>query len=110
MSLDNERRAEILKGFKSAQILYIDDLYKTGKAADGSSNPTGADIGLAFEIINHRYINHLPTIISTEKTAQELVEIDEATGSRILEMAEGHIYSIGRDMKRNYRLRGVVAV
>lgn len=110
MSLDNERRAEILQGFKSAQILYIDDLYKTGKAADGSSNPTGADIGLAFEIINHRYINHLPTIISTEKTAQELVEIDEATGSRILEMAEGHIYSIGRDMKRNYRLRGVVAV
>lgn len=110
MSLDNERRAEILQGLKSAQILYIDDLYKTGKAADGSSNPTGADIGLAFEIINHRYINHLPTIISTEKTAQELVEIDEATGSRILEMAEGHIYSIARDMRRNYRLRGVVAV
>lgn len=110
MSLDNERRAEILNGYKKAQILYIDDLYKTGKAADGSSNPTGADIGLAFEIFNHRYINRLPTIISTEKTAQELVEIDEATGSRIIELAEGHIYSIARDTKRNYRLRGVVTV
>ena len=110
MSLDNERRAEILNGYKKAQILYIDDLYKTGKAADGSSNPTGADIGIAFEIINHRYINHLPTIISTEKTAQELVDIDEATGSRIIEMAEGHTYSIARDTKRNYRLRGVVTV
>ena len=110
MSLDNERRAKILNGYKKAQILYIDDLYKTGKAADGSSNPTGADIGIAFEIINHRYINHLPTIVSTEKTPQELVEIDEATGSRLIEMAGSNVYSIGRDQKRNYRLRGVVAV
>ena len=110
MSLDNERRADILHGFKTAQVLYIDDLFKTGRAADGSSNPTGADIGLAFEIINHRYINHLPTIVSTEKTPQELVEIDEATGSRIIEMAGGNVYSIGRDQKRNYRLRGVVTV
>lgn len=110
MSLDNERRADILQGYKTAQILYIDDLYKVGKSADGSSNPTGADIGLAFEIINYRYINHLPTIISTEKTPQELVEIDEATGSRVIEMAGGNVFSIARDTKRNYRLRGVVSV
>ena len=110
MSLDNERRSEILNGYKKAQILYIDDLYKTGKAADGSSSPTGADVGLAFEIINYRYINHLPTIVSTEKTRQELVEIDEATGSRIIEMAGEHVYSITRDAKRDYRLRGVVTV
>lgn len=110
LSLDNERRAEILNGYKTAQILYIDDLYKAGKAADGTSNPTGADVGLAFEIINYRYINHLPTIVSTEKTPQELVEIDEATGSRIIEMAGEHVYSIARDAKRNYRLRGVVTV
>lgn len=110
MSLDSDRRTEILQGYKTAQILYIDDLYKTGKAADGSSNPTGADVGLAFEIINYRYINHLPTIISTEKTPQELVEIDEATGSRIIEMAGKNVYAIGKDPKRNYRLRGVVTV
>lgn len=110
MSLDNERRAEIMNGYKNAQILYIDDLYKTGKAADGSSNPTGADIGIAFEIINHRYINHLPTIVSTEKTPQELVEIDEATGSRIIEMAGNNVFSIGRDPRRNFRMRGVVSV
>lgn len=110
LSLDNERRAEIMNGYKTAQILYIDDLYKVGRAADGSNNPTGSDIGLAFEIVNHRYINHLPTIVSTEKTPQELVEIDEATGSRIIEMAGGNVYSIGRDQKRNYRLRGVVNV
>ena len=110
MSLDSERRGVIIRGYKTAQILYIDDLYKVGKAADGTSTPTGADVSLAFEIINHRYINHLPTIISTEKTPQELVEIDEATGSRVIEMAGGNVYSIGRDQKRNYRLRGVVSV
>ena len=110
MSLDSERRGEIISGYKTAQILYIDDLYKVGKATDGTSNPTGADVSLAFEIINHRYINHLPTIISTEKTPQELVEIDEATGSRIIEAAGGNVYSIGRDQKRNYRLRGVAEV
>lgn len=110
MSLDSERRAEIINGYKAAQILYIDDLYKVGKATDGTSNPTGADISLAFEIINYRHINHLPTIISTEKTPQELVEIDEAIGSRIIEMAGVNVYAIARDQKRNYRLRGVVAV
>jgi len=110
MSLDSERRSEIINGYKTAQILYIDDLYKTGKAADGSSNPTGADVNLAFEIINHRYINRLPTIISTEKTPQELVEIEEATGSRIIEMAGSYVFSIAKDTKRNYRLRGVVTV
>lgn len=110
MSLDNDRRTKIINGYKTAQILYIDDLYKVGKAADGSAKPTGADAGLAFEIINHRYINHLPTIISTEKTPQELVEIDEAIGSRIIEMAGRNVFSIAKDTKRNYRLRGVMEV
>lgn len=110
MSLDSERRSEIIASYKTAEILYIDDLFKVGKAADGSCNPTGADVSLAFEIINHRYINHLPTIVSTEKTPQELVEIDEATGSRIIEMAGGNVILVTRDQKRNYRLRGVQTV
>ena len=110
MSLDNDRRTEIISGYKAAQILYVDDLYKVGTAADGSSNPTGADVGLAFEIINYRCINHLTTIISTEKTPQELVQIDEATGSRIIEMSGGNVFSIAKDTKRNYRLRGVVNI
>jgi DNA replication protein DnaC len=110
MSLDSERRSEIIASYKTAEILYIDDLFKVGKAADGTCNPTGADISIAFEIINHRYINHLPTIVSTEKTPQELVEIDEATGSRIIEMAGVNVFLVTRDQKRNYRLRGVQAV
>ena len=110
MSLDSERRAELISAYKKAQILYIDDLYKVGKAADDSSNPTGADVSLAFEILNYRYINALSTIISTEKTPMELVQIDEATGSRCIEKAGKNVFSIGRNQKRNYRLRDVVSV
>lgn len=110
MSLDNDRRSATITEYKTAEILYIDDLFKVGKAADGSCNPTGADIALTFEIINHRCINHLTTIISTEKTPQELVEIDEGTGSRIIEMAGSNVYSITRDQGRNYRLRDVITV
>lgn len=110
LSMDSGRRAEILNGYKTAQILYVDDLFKGGRAADGSSKPSEADIKLAHDIINYRYINHLTTIISTESTPQELVEIEEATCSRIIEMSGKNVYSIGRDTKRNYRLRGVVAV
>ncbi len=110
MSLDSEKRQQTIDELKKAQILYIDDLYKTGRAADGSSNPTGADVSLAFELLNYRYNNRLITIISTEKTPNELVQIDEATGGRIVEMAQGHTYCIEKKTGRNYRLRGVVTV
>lgn len=109
-SLDNEERERIMQDLKTAQILYIDDLFKTGKAADGSSNPTVADVGIAFEIINYRYINHLTTIVSTEKTPQELLEIDEATASRIIERAKSNTININRDADRNYRLRDVMMI
>jgi len=39
--------------------------------------------------INHRYITRLPTLISSERTPMELLEIDEATGSRIIETVTG---------------------
>ena len=110
LSLDNENRERYISDLKTAQILYIDDLFKTGRAADGSSNPTGADISIAFEIINYRYINHLPTIVSTEKTPQELLAIDEATASRIIERAKANTLNISRKDNRNYRLRDVVEV
>lgn len=109
-SLDSEYRARLIEGYKNAQILYIDDLYKTGQNEKGECAPRPADINLAFEIINHRYINHLTTIVSTERTPQELVEIDEATGSRILEMADSNVLAIGKNTKRNYRLRSIVSL
>lgn len=110
LSLDSNHRTQLMDRYKQAQVLYIDDLYKCGKTKDGSAHPSFHDINLAFEIINYRYINKLRTLISTERTPEELVAIDEATGSRIIEMCEQHVYAIGKSQEKNYRLRSVVCL
>lgn len=110
LSLDSEKRHKMIADLKTAPILYIDDFFKCGKSSDGSSSPTRADIDIAFEVLNYRYINRLPTIVSTEKSPQELLAIDEAIATRIFERAAGYTINIERDLKRNYRLRGVTTV
>lgn len=103
-------QAEALKKYQEAPVLFIDDLFKVSKAADGSCVPPVADVNIAFDILNYRYTKRLTTIISTERSPADLVDIDEATGGRIVEMAQGHTYCIEKKPGRNYRLRGVVMV
>lgn len=109
-AMESNRQIEALKKLQTVPVLYIDDLFKTGRDASGSCNPTAADVNLAFDIINYRYTKRLTTIISTERSPAELVDIDEAIGGRIVEMAQGHTYCIEKKNGRNYRLRGVVSV
>lgn len=108
---DAEEYSKMITEIKEAEVLYIDDLFKTGKDADGrTQQPTPADINLAFEIINHRYNNKkLFTIISSECSLTDILNIDEAIGGRIAEMAVEHGYgfSVKNDKKRNYRLRNI---
>lgn len=108
---DTEIYSRLIAEIKDAEVLYIDDLFKTGKDKDGKAQqPTPADINLAYEIINYRYINKLPyTIISSECTLAQLVEIDEATGGRIAEMAvqNGYGFSINPDVNKNHRLKNI---
>ena len=64
-------------------------------------------MNLAFEIINHRIIDREKvTIISSEKTLDQLMEYDEATMSRIYQKAGRYKISIAKDKSKNYRLRG----
>ncbi len=56
-----------------------------------------------YVIVNHRYMNNMPMIVSTEKSLEELLEFDEAVGSRIVEMSRGNMARLeGQDL--NYRL------
>lgn len=91
----------LITRFKNAPILYIDDLFKT----EQGKKPTQGDINIAFELINYRYNNRLRTIISSELFIDEIKAIDEATGSRIIQMGQGFITNISRDERKNYRLR-----
>ena len=84
-----------LNKFKKARVLFIDDMLK-GKV-------TESDVNLLYEIINYRYLNKLPMIISTEKTREELIEFDEAIASRIIEMSKKNIIEL-RGKELNYRL------
>ncbi len=93
---------------KIADLLYIDDFFKT----EQGKQPTQSDINLAYEILNFRYNNKLMTIISSELTTGEIINIDEAIAGRILEMSQekGHCIDIQKDRSKNYRLKGYTVI
>jgi DNA replication protein DnaC len=109
---DIEAYEKMMNEFKTAEVLYIDDLFKTGKAVDGQpQKPTGADINIAFELLNYRYNNPaLITLISSESRVTDILDIDEAIGGRIAERTIQHGYGINikPDRNKNYRLKGSV--
>jgi DNA replication protein DnaC len=107
---DSDEYRELIDRYKHADVLYIDDLFKTGKDKDNIvQKPTAADVNVAFEIINYRYNNHdLKTIISSECTEDELLDIDEAIGGRIYERAK--TFTIAKNRERNYRIKKAVTL
>ena len=110
-AVNDEEYREAMRTIKDVDVLYIDDLFKTGKDKEGKvQQPTPADVNLAFEIINYRYNNKkLFTIISSECTLADILSIDEAVGGRIAEMAvqTGYGFSIKKDVQKNYRLKNI---
>ena len=102
---DAEAYTRLIRPFKYAEVLYIDDLFKTQKGA----NVTPADVNLAFELINFRYNQpDKKTVISSEKSIAELYDIDSAVGSRIYEKSKKQDFCIEIEdiAANNYRLRG----
>lgn len=104
---NDESAADEIAAFSHAEYLYIDDLFKPTGA---NTAPTPADIRLAYDIINYRYVNRMPMIISSEKYMTELLGLDEATASRVYERAKGYTTNIKRDPSRNYRMKGADAL
>ena len=96
---DEEKYLPLVEPLKRVRVLYIDDLFKTGKGQE----PTTGDVNLAFEILNARYNDEkLLTVLSSELTAEKIMDIDEAVGSRIYERSKGHYANMtGR---KNWRL------
>ena len=81
--------------YKHAELLYIDDLFKTGRSFDSRSpRPTTADVNVAFEILNYRYTAKLPTIVSSECVLDDLIQIDESLAGRIAERAK-NLFELG---------------
>lgn len=97
---DDEEYRRIVEPLKRVRVLYIDDFLKIGRGGQ----PTEADVTFASEILNARYCNEsLLTIISSERTVDEILDIDESVGSRIYQRSRG--YYIPLSGMKNWRLR-----
>ena len=92
LAMDPKMREKAMAKYKNIQVLVLDDLYK--------SNITDADLALIYEIINHRYMNCKSTVVTSEKTIKELMNIDEAIASRLAEgSAEYYINLQGKNKR-----------
>lgn len=90
---DRDDFREETEPLKNTPLLYLDDFWK------GEIRP--ADVHLAFELINARYISKKPTILSSENTLEAILRGDEAIGSRLFEMAGRYYMDCSR--ARNWR-------
>lgn len=90
-----------MNSYKNAPVLMIDDLFKLSERK-GMVNE--ADLDIIYEIVNARYIKSMPMIISTEYSPEKLLETDQATGSRIIEMCKTRIVEF-EGIQLNDRLR-----
>ena len=97
---DDMQYFDLINPLKNARVLYIDDFWKTKKGEP----PSTGDINLAFELLNYRYnCRDKATIISCERTPREMIDVDEAVGSRIWQRSkDSNVIITG---KHNYRLR-----
>ncbi|CEP41773.1 ATP-binding protein [Paraclostridium sordellii] len=95
--MNGEEYERIVNRYKNAKVLLIDDLFK------GSISKS--DVNIVFEIVNFRYFNNLPMIVSCEKSADELLDIDEAIGSRLIEMSKDYLVEM-KGRKLNFRVYG----
>ena len=102
-SLSNDiSYTQAIQPFKDVKVLYIDDFLKVMSG----TNPTPADINVAFEILNYRLQNpDKITVISSEFDIDEILSLDEATGSRIVQGAGKYIKYIKKNSQKNQRLR-----
>ena len=95
--MDQEEYNKRMWKLKTVSVLYIDDFLKCRGA------PSDSDINIAFELLNARYNNtKLTTIISTERSISEILGLDEALGSRIVERSKGYCIKAASE---NWRLR-----
>ena len=109
---DDYEYGRMINPLKSAPVLYIDDFFKTAEEIDYKTGkkvkkqPSPGDIHVAFELLNYRYnSDKLVTIISSERTVDEILSCDEAVGSRVYQRTKDYCWVIGKDSKKNYRLR-----
>lgn len=94
---------EYLTYLKQVKVLYIDDLLKT---LGNGGKIEYYEFNALFSILNERKErNDLITIISTELSLNDLLNIDVALAGRIKEMSNDYLLDIGFKKDGNYRMK-----
>lgn len=84
---------------KECELLFIDDLYK------GREAPTPFQLEQLFAIVNYRYMEKKPILLSSERTFEQMLKIDEGIGSRLYQMCRDYTVEIqGNPFELNFRL------
>lgn len=97
MYTDGNEYEKLMKTPTTANILYIDDLFKDAWDGIKLSNQ---DAQIMFQIINERYIKQLKTIISSEYSLNKIYKSNEAIGSRIYEMIKPYLMKVEGENRR----------
>lgn len=98
-----EEKQDIIHRMQRCEVLFLDDLFK------GRGKPTEFQFETAWAVLNYRYLNNLPILVSTERSLSDLLDIDEAMGSRIAEVTRNYKAVInGSREEMNWRIRGMV--
>lgn len=88
---------------QEAEVLFVDDLFK------GRKRPTDFELVQFFAVVNFRYLNNRPMLISSERDFDDLIDPligDEALGSRLYERCKGFAVVLGGE-SLNYRMREI---
>jgi DNA replication protein DnaC len=95
---DFEKLEEKMNRMKKVDMLFIDDLFKP---VGNQKRPRATEwqIEKMYALINYRYLNHLPVLLSSELTIDEIEAVDEALGSRLYEMCKNYTVIIKGDKK-----------
>ncbi len=102
---DFDKLEEKLKRMKEVDVLLVDDMFKP---VGGKPRATEWQLEQMYSVINYRYLNHKPLLISSELDIERIVQIDEALGTRIYEMCSDYIVIIeGDKLLLNHRLAGL---
>lgn len=95
LSMTEER----INRMQKVDVLFIDDMWK------GREKPTPFQIEQMFAVINYRYMEHKPVLISSERDIDQMCDMDEALGSRINEMCKDYRVILKGGRELNYRLK-----
>lgn len=98
---NGEETERQIRRLKNVPLLYLDDFLKTAR---NKGENMSWELDLAFEILDYRANENLDTVLSTELTPRQLLDLDEALASRILRQSQSHIFQVEKTPANNYRL------